>query len=93
MATRIPQRELRNNNADILSRVAAGETFVVTRNGVPVADVTPHVAQATPPVFARTTDLLAWQRARGGPEVDAQAWLADIRGAGVIDDDPFGSRA
>ena len=35
----ISQRELRNDNAEIMRRVEAGETFVVTRNGKPVADL------------------------------------------------------
>lgn len=42
MATRISQRDLRNDNADIMRRVEQGETFVVTRNGTPVADLVPH---------------------------------------------------
>lgn len=42
MPTTISQRELRNDNADIMRRVEQGETFVVTRNGTPVADLVPH---------------------------------------------------
>lgn len=42
MGTKISQRELRNDNADIMRRVEQGETFVVTRNGTPVADLVPH---------------------------------------------------
>ncbi len=37
----IPQRELRNDNAKVVEAVAAGETFVVTRNGEPVAELRP----------------------------------------------------
>lgn len=37
----IAQRELRNDNAEVIRRVEAGETFVVTRNGVPVAELRP----------------------------------------------------
>ncbi|MCL1899308.1 MAG: type II toxin-antitoxin system prevent-host-death family antitoxin [Promicromonosporaceae bacterium] len=37
----IPQRELRNNSGEILRRAEAGEEFVVTTNGRPVAKVTP----------------------------------------------------
>ncbi len=37
----IAQRELRNDNAEIIRRVEAGESFVVTRNGVPVAELRP----------------------------------------------------
>ncbi|EUA11399.1 type II toxin-antitoxin system Phd/YefM family antitoxin [Mycobacterium pseudokansasii] len=41
MAKTIPQRDLRNNNAKVIDEVAAGETFVVTRNGEPVAELRP----------------------------------------------------
>lgn len=37
----IPQRELRNQNASIMAAVAAGESFVVTCNGTPVAELAP----------------------------------------------------
>lgn len=37
----ITQRELRNDNAQIIREVEQGETFVVTRHGVPVARVGP----------------------------------------------------
>ncbi len=41
MAKTIAQRELRNDNAKVIEAVAAGETFVVTRNGEPVAELRP----------------------------------------------------
>lgn len=41
MSRTIPQRELRNDNAGVIAAVAAGETFVVTRNGEPVAELRP----------------------------------------------------
>jgi prevent-host-death family protein len=37
----ISQRELRNDNAEIIRAVEAGESFTVTRRGVPVARLTP----------------------------------------------------
>jgi prevent-host-death family protein len=37
----IPQRELRNENAKVIDEVIAGTSFVVTRNGVPVAELRP----------------------------------------------------
>jgi prevent-host-death family protein len=37
----IAQRELRNDNARVIEAVTAGETFVVTRNGEPVAELRP----------------------------------------------------
>lgn len=41
MTRKIAQRELRNNNAKVIDAVTAGETFVVTRNGEPVAELRP----------------------------------------------------
>jgi len=94
MATLIAQRELRNNNADILNRVEAGESFVVTRNGVAVADVVPHADRNVPPMFPKTKDLTARRRAVGQPALDRDAWLRDIRDADQsLDDDPINSRA
>ncbi|TAM90611.1 MAG: type II toxin-antitoxin system prevent-host-death family antitoxin [Jatrophihabitans sp.] len=94
MATRIAQRELRNNNADILNRVQAGERFVVTRNGIAVADVVPHTDRNAPPMFPRTRDLTARRRTVGRPVLDRDLWLRDIRRADeAIDDDPTDSRA
>ena len=42
----ISQRELRNDSGAIMRRVEHGESFTVTRNGVPVADLLPHDAAA-----------------------------------------------
>lgn len=91
MATRIAQRELRNSNAEILNRVEAGESFTVTRNGVPVADVTPHAVQGAPPMFPKTSDLVGRRRGADLPGLDPAAWLADIRESDV-DDDPLNTR-
>lgn len=41
MAREIAQRELRNDNAKVMAAVAAGSSFVVTRNGEPVAELRP----------------------------------------------------
>jgi prevent-host-death family protein len=41
MAKIIAQRDLRNDNAKLMNEVVAGESFVVTRNGVPVAELLP----------------------------------------------------
>lgn len=63
----ISQRELRNDNAKIMRRVEAGETFVVTRHGKPVADLVPH--QADRPgkqTWAFSTELVARKPARSG---------------------------
>ena len=41
VAREITQRELRNESGEIMRRLDAGESFVVTRNGVPVGELTP----------------------------------------------------
>lgn len=41
MAESITQRELRNESGEIMRRLDQGESFVVTRNGVPVGELTP----------------------------------------------------
>ena len=38
----VATRELRNNTAGVLRRVEAGESFVITVRGKPVADLVPH---------------------------------------------------
>jgi prevent-host-death family protein len=37
----ITQRELRNESGEIMRALDRGEAFVVTRNGVPVGELTP----------------------------------------------------
>ncbi len=37
----ISQRELRNDNATVMDEVGRGESFTVTRRGVPVARIVP----------------------------------------------------
>lgn len=41
MSRVITQRELRNDSAAILREVQAGQALIVTRNGVPVAELRP----------------------------------------------------
>ena len=74
MPTVIPQRELRNDNAKVIERVVAGEHFVVTRNGVPVAELRPVAAPTTE--FVRRDDLRSW--AGLGPSIDAARFRADL---------------
>ncbi|MHB8318491.1 MAG: type II toxin-antitoxin system Phd/YefM family antitoxin [Acidimicrobiales bacterium] len=57
MTRTIPQRELRNDNAKVIAAVVAGETFVVTRNGVPVAELRP--IQQTRRAFVPIAELQA----------------------------------
>ena len=41
MGQTITQRELRNESGQIMRRLDQGETFIVTRNGAPVGELTP----------------------------------------------------
>ncbi|MDA8067509.1 MAG: type II toxin-antitoxin system prevent-host-death family antitoxin [Actinomycetota bacterium] len=50
--TVIPQRDLRNEVSDVLRRAEAGETFTITVNGRPVAQLGP-IAQDKRTTFAQ----------------------------------------
>lgn len=41
MSREITQRELRNDSGEIMRELDRGESFVVTRNGVPVGELSP----------------------------------------------------
>ena len=72
MVRKITQRELRNESGEIMRALDRGETFVVTRNGVPVGELTPLrqrrfvAAEAALAVFA------------GAPPVESKRFRADV---------------
>jgi antitoxin (DNA-binding transcriptional repressor) of toxin-antitoxin stability system len=76
----ITQRELRNESGAIMRALDRGESFVVTRNGVPVGELTPLrqrrfvAADAAAAVFA------------GAPTLELGRFRADIDS--VVDQDP-----
>lgn len=74
MSETIAQRQLRNDSGEIMRRVEAGESFVVTRNGRPVAVLSPH-----PDTGRRrlTAGELQEKRRREGPHLDVERWYAD----------------
>jgi prevent-host-death family protein len=84
----IGQRELRNDNAEIMRRVEAGETFTVTRNGRPVADLIPH--QADRAVRRRTVGELQAEFRRMTP-IDGERWHRERAESDAVfgPDDPF----
>jgi len=86
MAEVISQSTLRNDNASVMRRVAAGESFVVTVHGRPVADVRPHRASGTQRCFVPVGELA--ELFVNGTPVDAQAWRRDLDELrGDLDDD------
>lgn len=72
MSRIITQRELRNDSAAILREVQAGQTLIVSRNGVPVAELRP-----VPPRRFVPRAVIA-DAARRAPRVDARRLRADF---------------
>lgn len=79
MSRTIAQRELRNENAKVIDAVVAGETFVVTRNGEPVAELRP--LRAGRRMFMSRSDVAAL--ARSNVRIDREQFRADLEA--VID--------
>jgi prevent-host-death family protein len=69
---RISQRELRNDSAAVLREVQGGSSLIVTRNGTPVAQLTPVEPRRYVPrdVIAETAPRLA--------PLDAARFRADL---------------
>ncbi len=74
MIKTIPQRELRNNNAKVIEEVVAGESFVVTRNGVPVAELRP--VRTTRRNFVPKNEIVSL--AAASPHVDFEEFRTDL---------------
>jgi len=76
----ITQRELRNESGEIMRALDRGESFVVTRNGVPVGELIPLrrrrfvSAEVVMGAFA------------GAPRIDPTRFRAEIDS--VLDQDP-----
>jgi prevent-host-death family protein len=76
MAESITQRELRNDSGEIMRRLDQGESFIVTRNGVPVGELTPlwrHPFVAAAAVVAIFKNAPAVDPGRFRADVDAWA--------------------
>ena len=76
MAREITQRELRNDSGEIMRKLDEGETFVITRNGVPVGELTPlrrnrFVAAEAAVAMFRTAPSIDYERLRA--DLDAVA--------------------
>jgi prevent-host-death family protein len=76
MSRTIAQRELRNDNAKVIEAVTAGETFVVTRNGEPVAELRP--IRAGRRSFISRTEVA--QLAAADVRIDREQFRADLDG-------------
>jgi prevent-host-death family protein len=74
MAREITQRELRNDSGEVMRGLDRGESFVVTRNGVPVGELIPVRRRrfvAAPAAVAACA---------GASRIDAKRFRADVDG-------------
>jgi prevent-host-death family protein len=72
MSRIITQRELRNDSGAVLREVQSGQTLIVTRNGVPIAELRP----ITPRRFVPRAVIA--DAARRAPRIDARRLRADL---------------
>ena len=72
MTTVITQRELRNDNAEIMHRLDEGESFIVTSNGRPVGELNPLHR----PRFV--SSIAAAAMFSSAPPIDAKKFRKDI---------------
>ncbi len=84
MATTISQREFRNDSGEIMRRLDQGETFIVTRNGTPVGELTP----VHRPRFVAASAVIA--AFRNAPAIDAVQFRADLDDVAAQDIEPRG---
>jgi len=80
MAREITQRELRNESGEIMRALDRGEPFVVTRNGVPVGELTPLRRRR---FVASEAAVAAFT---GAPAVELGRFRADVDA--TLDQDP-----
>lgn len=72
MNLEITQRQLRNDSGEIMRGLDEGQTYVVTRNGVPVGELTPLRRHR----FVSTQAAVA--TFKGAPSVDLDRLRADL---------------
>lgn len=80
----ITQRELRNDSGEIMRRLDQGETFIVTRNGTPVGELTPLRRHR----FVSADSVMAMFR--NAPAIDGERFRADLDAIAVQGIEPRG---
>jgi len=80
VAREITQRELRNESGKIMRALDRGEEFVVTRNGVPVGELTPVRRRRFVSAEAAVTAFA------GAPRIERRRFRDDVDA--VVDHDP-----
>ena len=84
MSREVTQRELRNDSGNIMRQLDEGESFIVTRNGVPVGELAPLRRHR---FVAAETAIATFKSA---PAVDYQRFRADLDGVASQDTTPRG---
>ena len=77
---RITQRELRNDSGRIMRALDEGKSFTVTRNGVPVGELTPLRRRVFVPAAAAIRAFL------GAPRVAPRRFRRDVDA--LVNQDP-----
>jgi prevent-host-death family protein len=72
MPKEITQRELRNESGEIMRALDRGESFIVTRNGVPVGELRPLQRRQY------VASELAVAAFTGAPAIDRARFRADV---------------
>ncbi|MFI4989449.1 MAG: type II toxin-antitoxin system Phd/YefM family antitoxin [Solirubrobacterales bacterium] len=72
MSREITQRELRNESGEIMRELDRGESFVVTRNGAPVGELSPIRRRQFVPAAA------ALKAFAGSAPIDSAAFRTDV---------------
>lgn len=84
----ISQRQMRNESGEILRRVQAGESFIITNNGVEVAKLVPYASASNSDrdeliargmLVNRKTHQLPWPKPVK-TDIDLGAVLDELRG-------------
>ncbi len=83
MAREVSVRELRNNTAEVVAAVRAGERVELTVNRTPVADIVPHAGARSPWVASSVLREIVAESGADGALLDD---LADVRGAALDDE-------
>lgn len=70
--TEVTQRQLRNESGEIMRALDRGESFIVTRNGVPVGQLRPLTQRRFVPID-EVMEMFA-----GGSHIDYEQFRADV---------------
>ena len=70
--TEVSQRQLRNESGEIMRALDRGESFIVTRNGIPVGELRPLTQRR----FVSLDEVV--EMFAGAPHIDYERFRADV---------------